>query len=238
MAHGKGKKFLVGLLALLIVAGGAAGVYIYMFGKKHKTEYGEKHKITEKEASLVERFETQVKKCAKVLFTHEKLPYKPPKGAEADGYKKASGVVIQEIRVCLQGQKTADGKGFSPPNMQGSQLEPLAAAKSCKEFADKFVSLVACETRLEALIDDAGFIDPEDDDAEPKKDDKAAPKKDDKAAPKKDDMAAKPAGDMAAKPAGDMAAKPAGDMAAKPAGDMAAKPAGDMAAKPKTDAMK
>ena len=202
MAHGKGKKFLVGLLAVLIVAGGAFGVYIYMFGKKHKTEYGEKHKITKKEASLVERFETQLNKCAKDVFTHAKLPYKPPKAAAADGYKKAVGVVAKEIRVCLQGQKTADGKGFSPPNMQGKQLEPLAAAKTCKEFADKFVSLVACETRIEALIDDAGFIDPEDvDDAKPKKDDKAdQPKKDDMAAqPKKDGMAVQPAGDMTPK---------------------------------------
>lgn len=184
MAHGKGKKFLVGLLAILVVAGGALAVYVHYYGTKHKTEYGEKHKITKKEASLVERFEVQLKKCSKEVFTHEKLPYKPPKGAAADGFKKAVSVVAKEIRVCLQGQKTADGKGFSPPNMQGKQLEPLASAKSCKEFADKFVSLVACETRIEALIDDAGFSDPEDiDDAKPKKDDKVA----------------QPAGDMAAK---------------------------------------
>jgi hypothetical protein len=133
-------------------------------------------------------------------------------------------VVSKEIKICLQGQKTADGKGFSPPNMQGKQLEPLASAKTCKEFADKFVTLIACETRIEALIDDAGFIDPEDVDAPTKKDDKAA-------TPKKDDMAAKPEGDMAAKPKDDMAAKPKDDMAAKPK-------KGDMAAKPKTEAMK
>ncbi len=219
MAHGKGKKFLVGLLVVAILAGGGFAAYVYMFGKKHKTEYGQQHKISKKEASLVERFEARLKKCAREVFTHTKLPYKPPKGAEAKGFQKAVSVVGKEIRICLQGQKTADGKGFSPPNMQGSQLEPLVGAKSCKEFADKFVSLVACETRIEALIDDAGFIDPEDaEDAKP-----ARPA----------DMAARPA-DMAARPA-DMAGKPA-DMAARPA-DMAGKPA-DMAGKPKKDTMR
>jgi len=201
MAHGKGKKFLVGLLAVIIVVAGGLAAYTYMFGTKHKTEYGAKHKITKKEASLVERFEEQLKKCSKDVFTHAKLPYKPPKGAEADGYKRATGVVAKEIRVCLQGQKTADGKGFSPPNMQGKQLEPLASAKSCTEFADKFVSLVACETRIEALIDDAGFIDPEDADA---------------AKRKKGGMAAKPEDDMAVQPKDDMAVQPKGDTAAKP----------------------
>jgi hypothetical protein len=212
MAHGKGKKFLVGLLAVAVLVGGGLLGYSYYFGSKHKTEYGKKHKITKKEASLVERFEGQLKKCAADVFTHKKLPYKPPKGAAEAGFKKAVGVVIKEIRVCLQGQKTADGKGFSPPNMQGKQLEPLAQAKSCKEFADKFVSLVACETRIEALIDDAGFIDPEDAGGGRRPKSGMTPKED----KPQDDMAAKPQDDMAAKPQDDMAAKPAGDMAAKP----------------------
>jgi len=212
----KRKKILVGLLAVLIVAGIGVGVYIYMFGRKHKTEYGKAHKISKKEASLVERFESQLKKCRNEVFTHKKLAYKAPAGAKKAGFKKAIAAVTKEIKTCLTGQKAADGKGFSV-QMQGKQLEPVVAAKTCPEFADKFYALMACETRIEALIDDAGFIDPDDVDAPAKP---------------ADGMAAKPADDMAAKPKDDMAAKPADDMAAKPKDDMAAKPAGMAAEKP------
>ncbi|MFH2009737.1 MAG: hypothetical protein ABI333_24295 [bacterium] len=221
----KRKKFLVGLLAVLIVAGIGFGVYVFMFGQKHKTQFGKEHKISKKEASLIERFETQLKKCRKEVFTHKKLAYKAPSGAAESGYKKAIFAVTKEIKTCLKGQKSADGKGFSV-QMQGHQLEPVAAAKTCQEFADRFYALMACETRIEALIDDAGFTDPEGVDGDTKP---------------ADGMAAKPADGMAAKPADGMAAKPADGMAAQPkdgvkAGMDAMAGEGMAAEKPKTKA--
>jgi hypothetical protein len=159
MALGKGHKIGIGILGALILLGGAAGVYITLWSSKHKVDYGKKHEITKDEASRIDRFRARMNECKADLFSHKEFPYKAPASAAGEGYAKAIDVMVKEVKTCLGGQKSADGKGYSV-QMQDKDFEPVLASGSCADFATAVVKLKACPTLFEQLIDEAGFKDP------------------------------------------------------------------------------
>ena len=150
MALGKGSKVLIGILGVLIVLGGAAGIYIAVWSSKHKVDYGKKHKITKDEASQIDRFQARLGECKKVVFEHPKFPYLPPKGAPAEILDKAVVVMVKEVKTCLQGVTAADGKG-GEPQMKGKDFEPVLGTKTCEEFAAAIITLKACAGLTDAL---------------------------------------------------------------------------------------
>lgn len=177
MAMSRGKKIGLGILVTLVVLGAALGIYVWIFSMRHKPEYGKKHDISKKEQTAIVRFENRLKECRKEVFTHKDFPYKPSADAIKEEFKKGIRVMIKEVRSCLQGQKSDDGKGYSV-QMQGKQLEPIIKANTCADFARQVIGIKACATMFEALITDkAGFKDPLDDGDEKEGDKKEGDKK-------------------------------------------------------------
>jgi hypothetical protein len=229
MALGKGSKIGIGLLAVIILVGGAAGIYIKIWSSKHRVDYGKKHQITKDEASQIDRFRARATECKTELFGHKDFPYKAPPTAAGEGFAKAIDVMVKEVKTCLGGQKSADGKGYSV-QMQGKDFEPVLAAKTCGDFATSVVKLKACPTLFEQLIDEAGFKDPLEDSGMGAGKDAGG----DMGADMAVDMGADTAADMGTDMAADMGTDMAADMGTDMAADMAGA-AGDMGA---ADAMK
>ena len=155
---GKGKKIGLGILAVLVLAGGGVGIYAWYFASQHETEYGEEGKITKKAESKIQTFKKRVLKCKDEVFTHEKLPYKPKKGSGKDGWKKATQALVMGLKTCLRGQKSADGKGYSG-KMDPRHLDDLLKHEKCPVFAANLMKFKKCQFLFEELVDHAGFDD-------------------------------------------------------------------------------
>jgi pentapeptide MXKDX repeat protein len=155
---GKGKKIGLGILAVLVLAGGGIGIYAWYFASQHKTEYGKKGKITKKAESKIQTFQKRVLKCKNEVFSHEKLPYKPKKDSGTDGWKKATEALVMGLKTCLRGQKSADGKGYSG-KMDPKHLDALLKHEQCPSFADNLMKFKKCQFLFEELVDHAGFDD-------------------------------------------------------------------------------
>ncbi|MDY0002600.1 MAG: hypothetical protein RBU30_14990, partial [Polyangia bacterium] len=197
MASGTGKKVLIGVLGVLIAAGGGLGIYVWYYGSKHKVEYGKKGEITGDTEKSIKQVEGMLKQCSKEVFLHVDLPYKPKPGDRGGDFSKAVEAIVKGIRTCLIGELSADGMGYSG-QMDPKHLAKLLEPKECKAFADTLVKFPFCQYLFGDLEGHAGFQEDtgEEDGKEDgmKSDDMAA---DDMAADgmKSDDMAAD---DMAA----------------------------------------
>lgn len=160
MARGTGKKILFGLLAFVIVAGGAIGIYIWHFSSKHKTEYGKKGEVSPEAAKQIALIRTRLEECRKEVFLHPKLPYRP-KAVDREGdFQKAIDAMTKKLEACIIGEVSADGKGYSG-QMEAKNLALLLEHKECKSFADDFATFDKCQVFHEPLIENAGFEEAE-----------------------------------------------------------------------------
>lgn len=148
----------ISVVAAFLVVSGTLCIYALYHGRKHRAVFGQKGRITNKEASKVKRFKERVLLCRTAVFLHKDIPYKAKKIASNDGWQKATEALVMGLNTCLVGQRSADGKGYSG-KMHPKYLDALLAHKDCQTFADRLMTFRRCQFLFEELPDHAGFDD-------------------------------------------------------------------------------
>ena len=99
--------------------------------------------------SLVKRFTTRLKQCRVSVFHHDKLRLEGMPSTARDEYRRAIGLVVQNLRTCLKKE----------PQPQ-KRWRRILGQPTCDRFADQLFKDRPCASLFNGLVG-KGFLDQE-----------------------------------------------------------------------------